>query len=123
MKTRAMAVVVWISVLCVTLLSGVCLAADNSAGKWKLTATDAQGNDSEWVLELKTEDGKVTGTLTGDQGVLPLIEPKADDHSISFQVALDDVTYAVDLAVDGDKITGKYKGGEASGTIKGSRES
>jgi hypothetical protein len=119
MKTRA---VIWICVLCWTLLSGVCLAADNSAGKWKLTATDAQGNDTEWVLELKTDGGKLTGTLTGDPGALPLIEPKSDEHSITFQVSLDDVTYAVDLAVDGDNVTGKYKGGEGGGTIKGARQ-
>ncbi len=106
------------------LLSCVCLAADDStAGKWRLTATDAQGNDSEWVLELKTEDGKVSGTLTGDQGMLPLIEPKADEHSITFQVTVGDVTASVDLTVEGDKITGKFKGGEMEGTIKGSRAS
>jgi hypothetical protein len=101
------------------LFSLVLSAAD---GKWRFTATDNEGNDSQWVLELKTQDGKLTGTLTGDQGELPLIDPKADDTSITFKVVLNDVTYNVDLKVDGDKLEGKFTGGEASGTIKGTRE-
>ena len=111
MKTLAIALIL----VCSSLLS----ATD---GKWRFTATNNQGNDSQWVLELKTQDGKLTGTLTGDQGALPLIDPKSDDSSITFKVVVNDVTYDVNLKVDGDKIEGKFSGGEATGTIKGTRE-
>src|SRR5947209_13103598 len=111
MKTLVMA----LFLLCSLVLS----AADS---KWRFTATDTEGNDTQWVLELKTQDGKLTGTLTGDNGSLPLVDPKADDTSITFKVLVNDVPYDVDLKVDGDKLEGKYSGAEASGTIKGSRE-
>jgi hypothetical protein len=109
------ALVTALLLLCSLILS----AAD---GKWRFTATDNQGNDSQWVLELKTQDGKLTGTLSGDQGTLPLIDPKADDTSITFKVTVNDQTYSVDLKIDGDKLEGKFTGEEASGTIKGTRE-
>jgi hypothetical protein len=53
---------------------------------------------------------------------LPLIDPKADDTDITFKVVVNDVTHDVSLKVDGDKMEGKFTGGEASGTIKGTRE-
>src|SRR5690242_19662714 len=111
MKLLAMAVLL----LCSLVLS----AADS---KWRFTATDSEGNDSQWVLELKTQDGKLAGTLTGDNGTVPLIDPAADDTSITFKVTVDDVTYDVHLKIDGDKLEGKYTGGQNSGTIKGARE-
>ncbi len=101
------------------LCSLVVSAAD---GKWRITATDTEGHDTQWLLELKTQDGKLTGTLANDEITLPLIEPKAGDTSISFKVSVNDVIYDVDLTVDGDKVEGKYEGEQASGTIKGARE-
>ncbi len=111
MRTLATAILL----LCSSLLS----AAD---GKWRFTATDSEGNESQWVLELKTQDGKLTGTLSGDTADLPLIDPKSDEKTITFKVAIDDDTYSVELNVDGDKLEGKYSGPKATGTIKGSRE-
>jgi hypothetical protein len=111
MKTLTIALIL----LCSLVLS----AADS---KWRFTATDSGGHDSQWVLELKTQDGKLTGTLANDEITLPLVDPKADDTSITFKVVVNEVTYDVELKVDGDKLEGKYSGAEANGTIKGARE-
>src|SRR5947209_16264906 len=99
MKTLAIALLL----LCSLVLSAV-------DSKWRFTATDNEGNDTQWVLELKTQDGKLTGTLTGDNGALPLIDPKEDDTSITFKVQVNDNTFDVDLKIDGDKLQGKFTG-------------
>jgi hypothetical protein len=103
----------------ILLFSLVLSAADS---KWRFTATDSNGHDTQWVLELTTQDGKLTGTLANDEIKLPLIDPKADDTSITFKIMVNDLPYDVELKVDGDKLEGKYSGAEANGTIKGTRE-
>jgi hypothetical protein len=108
-----------LTIALILLCSFVLSAADS---KWRITATDSNGHDTQWVLQLRTQDDKLTGTLANDEIALPLIDPKADDSSITFKLMINDVTYDVDLKVDGDKLEGKYSGAEASGTIKGARE-
>jgi hypothetical protein len=102
----------------------LCWAADNPAvGKWDCTATDDAGQASNWTLVVKEDDGKLSGTLSGDPGEFDLADLKVDGNSFTFKVVVNDATYTVETTIDGNKLEGKYTGPEASGTIKATKQS
>jgi hypothetical protein len=101
-----------------------CWAADNAVvGKWDVVATDEAGSPSNWTLVVKEDGGKLSGTLSGDPGEFPIVDAKVDGKAFSFKVVVNEADYVVEGTVDGNKFEGKYKGPEASGTVKGSRQS
>ena len=100
-----------------------CWAADNAAvGKWDVTATDEAGQTSNWTLVVKEDDGKLSGTLSGDPGEFPIVDPKVDGSTFTFKVVVNESDYQVEGTIDGNKFDGKYKGPEASGTVKGTKQ-
>lgn len=107
------------------LLFGLTLswAADNPAvGKWECVNTDDAGQTSNWTLVVKEDNGVLTGTLSGDPGEFSIVDAKVDGDSFTFKVVVNDSTYTVENKLDGNKIEGKYKGPESSGTIKGTKQ-
>jgi hypothetical protein len=105
------------------LVPAIIWAADNPVvGKWECVATDDQGQQSNWTLVVTEEDGKLKGTLSGDAGEFPIADAKLDGNMFSFKVVVNEVSYAVEGTLDGNKLDGKYKGPEANGTIKASRQ-
>jgi len=100
-----------------------CWAAENAVvGKWDVTATDESGQPSNWTLVVKDDGGKLAGTLSGDPGEFPLVDAKLEGNSFSFKVIVNEANYVVEGTVDGNKFEGKYKGPEASGTVKGAKQ-
>jgi hypothetical protein len=57
------------------------------AGKWNVTVDTGQG-DMASVLEIKLDGKKVSGTLTGQQGELP-IDGEFADNKLTFSIAFD----------------------------------
>jgi len=100
----------------------LCWADDNPiVGKWDCQATDEAGQQSNWTLVVNNDGGKLGGTLAGDPGEFALVDAKLDGNTFTFKVVVNEATYNGELTVDGKKIEGKYKGPEASGTIKGTK--
>jgi hypothetical protein len=57
-------------------------------GKWNGSVDAGQGPMS-FVIDIKFDGKKVTGTLTGDQGVLPLNDGLFADNKLSFTISFD----------------------------------
>ncbi len=106
------------------LSSGLCLAADNPVvGKWDCTSSDDAGQTSSWTMLVKEDGGNLSGTLSGDPGEFALVDAKLDGNNFTFKVVVNEVTYTVEATIDGNKLDGKYKGAEGSGTLKGTKQS
>jgi len=110
--------------LTILLLGSVAVwAADNAAvvGTWDVVSTDESGQPMNWTLTVKEDGGKLSGTLSGDAGELPIVDAKLDGNAFSFKVVVNDATYTTEGTIDGNKFDGKYKGPEGSGTVKGTK--
>jgi hypothetical protein len=101
-----------------------CWAADKPVvGKWDVVSTDDAGQTANWTIVVKDDGGTLSGTLSGDPGEFTMVDPKLDGNNFSFKVIVNESTYVVEVTLDGGKLDGKYKGAEASGTLKGSKSS
>jgi hypothetical protein len=100
-------------------------AADNAAvvGAWDVVSTDDAGQPMNWTLTVKDDGGKLSGTLSGDAGELPIVDAKLEGSMFTFKVVVNDATYTTEGTIDGNKFDGKYKGPEGSGTVKGTKKS
>jgi hypothetical protein len=98
-------------------------AVDNAAvvGQWDVVSTDDAGQPMNWTLTVKDDGGKLTGTLSGDAGEVPLIDAKLDGNTFSFKIVVNEATYITEGTIDGKKFEGKYKGPESAGTVKGTK--
>ncbi len=114
---------VCVGVLLLMVCASWVLAADNPVvGTWDLVSTGAGGEEMTWKLVVKEDGGKLSGTLTGDPGEFPLVDPKLEGNKFTFQVTLDQVTYSVESKVSGKKLEGTYKGSEAEGKVAGTKQ-
>jgi hypothetical protein len=96
---------------------------DAAVGKWALTATAANGDESQWTLQIKEEAGKLVGTLANPEGAsIPIQQPVLKGNDFSFKVTVGEALYAVEAKIDGKKLTGKFTGSEMSGTLKAVKE-
>lgn len=92
------------------------------AGKWKASAKSNTGRQYEIQLELIEEGGKVTGTLTANEGSVPIEEGKLEGNRLTFKLAVDEGSYSITLTVDGDRMKGHYTGpGGETGDISATR--
>jgi len=118
--TRRLSLILTIFVFSFT----ACWAADSAIiGKWECTSTDDSGQTASWTLVVKDDGGKLAGTLSGDPGEFALVDPKMEGNSFTFKVVVNEVSYEVQATIDGGKLDGKFKGPEASGTLKGTKQS
>jgi hypothetical protein len=100
-------------------------AADNQAvvGTWDVVSTDDSGQPMNWTLTVKDDGGKLSGTLSGDAGELPIVEAKLEGNTFTFKIVVNEATYTTEGTIDGKKFDGKYKGSEGAGTVKGTKRS
>lgn len=97
-------------------------AADNAVvGTWDVVGTDDAGQTANWTLVVKEDDGKLGGTLSGDPGEFALVDAKLEGSAFTFKVVVNEATYTVETTIDGNKFEGKYKGPEATGSLKGTK--
>jgi hypothetical protein len=104
--------------LCAALLA----AAHAPEGTWDCLSTTPDGPEVKWTLNLKEVNGKLTGTATSERGEDSIEDPKYDDGSLTFKVTHQGETYVVSLKFVDDHVEGDWKGGGASGTVKGSKK-
>ena len=103
------------------LLSAVARAADapatqpstDASGTWKWTSP-GPGGDIDFILKLKQDDDKLTGSLTGFNGdESPIQDGKFQDGKVTFKVVRD---------FNGNQITTQYTATLANGALKGKSE-
>jgi hypothetical protein len=87
---------------CALLFAFTCLAADLD-GKWKSTVETGNG-PMEITYTFKVEDGKLSGTLSGQMGEFPLSDGKVTGDEIAFNVKTDNFTAVHKGTVAGDEI-------------------
>lgn len=98
-------------------------ASDVVVGKWSVTATDANGADSQWTLAVKEEAGRLSGVLSNAEGAsFHIQEPVLKGAVFSFKVTIGEGVFNVETKIDGKKFTGKFTSAEMSGTLKGAKE-
>jgi hypothetical protein len=88
-------------------------APANATGTWKWTFTPQNGQAMDSTLQLKQQDGKLTGTLTGRRGETAIEDGKINGAEVSFTVTRER---------NGEKFVAKYAGTINGDTIKGKIE-
>lgn len=94
------------------LLLAVAMAADLS-GKWAGDMPGRGGDTTPTTFTFKVDGEKLTGSMTGPQGDIPLQEGKVAGNQISFSTTLD---------FGGNSIKLLYKGTVSGDQIKMTRE-
>ena len=96
----------------VVLLLALAMAAD-IAGKWTGDMPGRGGDTTATTFNFKVDGEKLTGTMTGPQGDIPLQEGKVAGSQISFSTTLD---------FGGNTIKLLYKGTMSGDQMKMTRE-
>ena len=100
--------------LALALLCGI--AAADVTGKWTAQITGPDGNSMNIGYDFKQEGAKLTGTVTGPGGAIPIQEGKVDGEKIAFNLSFNDMKVESDGTVKGEEITMTIKvNGEAFG--------
>jgi len=94
------------------LLLAVAMAADVS-GKWTGDMPGRGGDTTPTTFTFKADGEKLTGSMTGPQGDVPLAEGKVAGNQISFSTTLD---------FGGNSVKILYKGTVSGDQIKMTRE-
>jgi hypothetical protein len=94
------------------LVAGLAAAADIS-GKWSGDMPGRGGDTTPTTFNFKAAGDKLTGTMTGPQGDVPLQEGKVAGDQISFSTTLD---------FNGNSVKLLYKGTVSGDQIKMTRE-
>jgi hypothetical protein len=103
--------------------AGAAVAAENAvAGTWQVVSDSPGGEQYNWKLEIKEENGKLSGTLAGSPGQFALLDLRFENDTLTCKVTIDEQTYAIQMKVDGAKIDGTWKGPSSQGTIKGNKQ-
>ena len=115
------------AVLMAVALSGfaICRAAENPVvGKWDCVSSDEGGTEQAWTLVVSEDRGKLSGSLLGTGGQIPLIEPKLEGNLFTFKIYVNpNCTVETRLKIEGKKLSGTFACPEARGTFKGAKQS
>lgn len=98
--------------LLTALLLGLAMAAD-IAGKWAGDMPGRGGDTTATTFNFKVDGEKLTGSMTGPQGEIPLQEGKVTGSQISFSTTLD---------FGGNSVKILYKGTLSGDQMKMTRE-
>jgi hypothetical protein len=90
-------------------------------GKWDCVSNGG-GEDLHWTLVVKEEAGKLSGSLVLEQGAIEIADAKLEGKDFSFSIVINGNSYKVESKIDGTKIEGKFKGEDASGWVKGTKQ-
>lgn len=95
--------------LLLTIIMGLSVsvwAAEDAAGTWKATMQGPNGAQ-ESTFVLKSEGGKVTGSITAMMGTVQITDGKLDGDKISFSISTDFgvMKYSGTIAGDDMKLT------------------
>jgi len=97
----------------ILLTFGLCAQAADLAGKWAGDVPGRGGATAPATFTLKVDGEKLTGSMTGAQGELPLQEGKVSGSQVSFSTTID---------AGGNSIKILYKGTLSGDQLKMTRE-
>ena len=94
-----------------SVLLGIAVAvwASDVTGKWTALVPGRDGQMRETTFNLKVEGEKLTGTVSGRQGDVPISDGK---------VKGDDISFTVTQSFGGNEVKSNYKGKVAGDEIK-----
>lgn len=101
------------------------LGAESSiAGKWDCRSDDGAGHELACTLAVKDDGGRLSGTITNMYAEIPLIEPKIEGNTFTFQFTVNaNCTMKADLKIENRKFEGKFACPEVpNGTLKGTKQ-
>jgi hypothetical protein len=110
------------AVLLLTFTVSLSAFAADVAGNWNAVAKDPSGTEIKAELSLKLEGGKLTGTMGGAEGTIPLEDVQFKENVLTYKLDYNGTPVAVKMTLDGDKLKGTYtaEGGD-SGPIEAER--
>ena len=97
---------------CLVMMAVTVVWAADVSGKWTAQIPGRQGNTQETTITLKVESGKLTGTVSGQQGETPIADGK---------ISGDEITFTVSRERQGATIKQLFKGKVAGDEIKFTR--
>lgn len=97
-----------ISAVFVFALLLACIAADLVTGHWDGTV-DTQNGQMKISYDLKTEGDKLTGSLTSENGEIPIYDGKVKGEEISFKITYGDLVIPHTGKVVGDTLKMKIQ--------------
>jgi len=103
--------------------AGMAVAAEKAVvGNWQVVSDSPSGEQYQWKLAIKEEDGKLSGTISGGPGQFPLLDLKYEGSTFTCKVTIDERTYAIEVKVTGNTFEGTWKGPSSQGTLKGTKQ-
>ena len=93
----------------------------NLTGNWSMVSITPSGESIEWKLNIKQENGVFTGTVVNEDGEKSAKDFKVNGKKVHLLTLYQGGEYDIDLEFDGQKLTGKWKGGDDSGTTTGTK--
>ncbi|MFB3826826.1 MAG: hypothetical protein ACE15B_08655 [Bryobacteraceae bacterium] len=94
-------------ILFAVLLAAGAYAAD-VAGKWNVTASSPSGREYKLELEIRNNDGKLTGSMTSSQGSVDLQDMQIKGDELTYKIPVGEGGYLIKLTVAGDSMKGSY---------------
>lgn len=88
-------------------LSLSAFAADVT-GKWNLTAKDPDGNLIKADLAIRSEDGKLSGTIGTSEGTSPLKDVEFKDNVLTFKLMYGETPVTLKMTLEGDTLKGNW---------------
>jgi hypothetical protein len=101
----------------ILLLCGLPLLAELE-GDWAVVSESSYGETYHLRLTLKEVDGELSGTLGTPEGPVDLRNIQLQGDELTFEVWIAGSSYSVQAKVDGDEMTGTWRGGGDTGTVK-----
>src|SRR5512139_991362 len=89
--------------LALALFTGIALAADVT-GKWTAQINGPDGNSMTVNYDFKQEADKLTGTVEGPGGAIPIQDGKVDGDKIAFNLTFNDMKVGTEGTVKGEEI-------------------
>ncbi|MGD0579286.1 MAG: hypothetical protein ABSC08_10200 [Bryobacteraceae bacterium] len=92
-------------------------------GKWNLTAKDPDGTEIKADLVIKSEDGKLSGTIGSSEGTTPLTDVEFKDNVFTCRLTYNDNLVTLKLTLDGDTLKGNWSTDDgATGPVEATRQ-
>jgi hypothetical protein len=110
-----------------TIAMGFCLAvscfAADVTGKWTATTQSPDGQEMQISFNLKQDGDKLSGTVEGPMGQMPISEGKLDGDAISFTVEMNEMKIVHKGTVSGDEMKLKVEFGDRAFDMTAKRTS
>src|SRR5262245_13330638 len=89
MRSASMKTNYWFLIAAMAVLLAMTVSAADVAGKWVGQMPTRGGETRETTFNLKASGGKLTGTMTGPQGDVEIMDGKVSSNDISFKVSFE----------------------------------